>query len=113
MKYTISKNNIEFYVPDTDMALLVKSILNVLVPGTINKLYFSGSPDIDYSSLQSLHNNGLIFLSEDNSNILINKKRLIHKAGTLTLVPVLSGIIKRNQWQPICDRIINVYNKSV
>lgn len=106
MKYHISKENIEFETGDNEVVSLVEAILKTVVPSKLKKLYFSGKPDFDYSYLQSLKSQGLTVLGSSNYEALIRKERIVHGNGYVAFVPVLSGIVRQKEWQPICEKII-------
>jgi len=113
MKYHITRENIEFEFKEDNLYSIVSAILKVLIPNKIKKLYFSGNEGNNYLELKSLENNGLTILNSNNDTTLLKKERIIHYNGYIVLVPLLSGIIKLNEWQPICEEISNEFQKNV
>ena len=113
MKYRISKENIEFEVSDENIKALVRAVLKVAVPSKIKKLYFLGVEGRDYPELKNMKESNLVILTEDNDSTLLRKERLIHRQGYAVLVPCLRGIVKHNEWQPVCEGIASAYQEIV
>ncbi|WP_041598470.1 hypothetical protein [Hahella chejuensis] len=113
MKYRVSKENIEFKIDDESITRLVRAVLKVVVPSKFNKLYFLGIEGYYYPDMNEMKNSGLVVLTESNHSTLIKRERLIHRHGCAVLVPSLNGIVKHNEWQPVCERIASEYREIV
>lgn len=113
MRYQITKENIEFEVDEKNLTPLVVAVIKVLIPRVFKKLYFSGLQNKEYSKLHQFREEGLVILTKDNDSTLLKKERIIHRDGYVILVPVLSGIVKHKEWQPICEKIVNEYQAIV
>lgn len=110
MKYRITKENIEFLASGDEQPALVKAIVEALVPKITDKLYFYSPDEGVRASISESNQIALVVMNDSNGETFHRYKRIHYYNGCTTLVPVLSGVIKKNQWVKICDQISSLYH---
>jgi len=112
MRYQITKENIEFLAEPEEQPYLVKAIVEVLVPKVANKLYFYSTDSSVRASVAGVVKSGLVVMDESGVDTFHRYKRIHYHNGCTTLVPVLSGAIKKNEWVKLCDNISSMYHEN-
>ena len=113
MKFRVGRENIEFYFDEKEALVVITAILKVLVPKHTSQLYFHTNLELDAEAMDSLKGQGLVVLSDDNTSTLLKKQRVLLYKEMAVLVPVLSGIVQKSLWQPICQNIMAEYSAAL
>ncbi|MDO3384963.1 hypothetical protein QWI17_03805 [Gilvimarinus sp. SDUM040013] len=106
MKFRVSRENIEFYFDEKEALVVITAIHKVLVPKHTTQLYFHTDLELTDKGMDSLKKQGLVVLSDDNNSTLLKKQRVLLYKEMAVLVPVLSGMVQKSVWQPICQNIM-------
>jgi hypothetical protein len=102
MKYSVSKENVEFEVEKGDLPRLLAEIVRQVVPSEIAMIYFASESNalngIEISGLRPIN-------SVSNNETFRRKPRALYKDGRLTFVPVVKGQLSETKWKNHCRAI--------
>lgn len=105
MKYRISKENIEFLAEAAEQPALVKAIVETMVPKLADKLYFYSPESSVREAVSDAVGVGLVVVNDSSVETFHRYKRIHYYRGCTSLVPVLSGIVKKSEWATVCEKI--------
>lgn len=111
MKYRISKENIEFLSEAVEQPALVKAIVETLVPRLADKLYFYSPEASVREAVAESVSVGLVVVDDSSVENFHRYKRIHYYRGCTSLVPVLSGIVKKSEWVKVCEKITELYHQ--
>lgn len=111
MKYRIKRENIEFLAEEDEVSAIVRAIVESLVPKKADKLYFYSGNTKLRESVAKMDVPGLITMTEDNADTFQRYQRIHYHNGCVTLVPIVDGKLKQNEWIEACKNVSTLLNR--